>query len=726
MRTSSANRAVSSPGPLLSIRDLRVAFGVERAVGGVSLDLHAGQTLALVGESGSGKTTVALAALGLLPPSARVSGSITFDGAQVVGAREPALRAIRGRRVGMIFQEPLSALNPLHSIEKQVGEALTLHCGLSGAARRGRVLELLEMVELPDMRARLGALPHELSGGQRQRVMIAMALAAGPELLIADEPTTALDVTVQAQIVALLRGLRERLGMAMLLITHDLRIVERLAGRVAVMQGGRVVEAGATGAVLTAPGHAYTQRLLAARDLGPDPDCAHTGGPEDRGPFGPSGLRVKDITTRRLGPQDWAAYRAMRLEALAAHPDYYLMTHAQAAAEPESYWRARVEEDNAPIFGLFEGATLIGIGGVFWPEGVGHPALCQGYISPTHRGRGLSRLLHAARIDWARQAGARALIGGCHPGNAPSRRGQEAAGFVFTHTQDETRADGTPTTTLYYRLDLTPEAFDSSGLRVQNMAAPLLSARGLTVRFPAAKGLLGGVTRWTAAVDGVDLDIPAGRTLAVVGESGSGKTTLGLALLRLARAHTGAVTFAGAPLPDRAPKAFRAAAQVVFQDPYGALSPRMSVGAIIGEGLRVHAPHLPRAERDARVARALAEVRMEPEAAHRYPHEFSGGQRQRIAIARALVLEPRLIVLDEPTSALDLSVQADVLRLLRDLQGRRGIAYLLITHDLAVVRAMAHEVAVMTGGRIVERGPAARVLAAPEHPYTQTLMAAAA
>lgn len=524
---------MANPDPLLSVRDLSVDFGALRAVRGVSFDLARGQTLALVGESGSGKSSVALAALGLLPASAKVNGSVRFDSREVVGAPARDLMQIRGRRAGMIFQEPLSALNPLHTVEKQISETVRIHEGLSGPALRARVGELFDMVELPALKARLRARPHELSGGQRQRVMIAMALSCRPDILIADEPTTALDMTVQAQILSLLRDLQVRLNMAMLLISHALPVVERMAAQTCVMQRGRIVEAGPTAKILSAPRHPYTQKLLAARNLG-----------------------------------------------------------------------RTIEIKNAS-------------------------------------------------------------------------------------------------------------------------QAPVLEAKSIVVRFPARKTLLGRVKAWTTAVDGVDLTVRAGQTLGVVGESGSGKTTLGLALLRMQRAG-GEIAFAGRALPPRPEKAFRAGAQIVFQDPYGALSPRMSVGDIVGEGLRVHARGLSAAQRRARVAQALEEVRMEPGAADRYPHEFSGGQRQRIAIARALVVEPRLIVLDEPTSALDLSVQAIVLDLLRDLQARRGLAYIFISHDLAVVRAMAHEVAVMRGGRVVERGPATQVFGAPRDPYTQKLLASAA
>ena len=522
------------------MQDLSVSFdtpaGEVRAVRGISFTLDRGETLALVGESGSGKTVTALSILGLLPspPSRHPGGSIRFRGQELLGSGEAALRPVRGNRIAMIFQEPMTSLNPLHVIEKQVSEALRVHKLLDRAAARARTLELLHLAGLPEAERRLGAYPHQLSGGQRQRVMIAMALANEPDLLIADEPTTALDVTIQAQILELLEDLRSRFGMALLLITHDLGIVRRMADRVAVMTEGTVVEAGPTADVLERPRHAYTRRLL--------------------------------------------------------------------AAEPG-----------------------------------GRPA-------------------------------------------APS-------------------AD----------------------------APVVMTGRDLRVWFPIKAGVLRRTVDHVKAVDGVSVTVREGQTLGVVGESGSGKTTLALALLRLERSQ-GRIEFLGREiqaLRSGTMRPLRREMQIVFQDPYGSLSPRLSIGQIIEEGLRAHGLGARAAERRALIAEALTEVGLDAEARDRYPHEFSGGQRQRIAIARAVVLRPRLLVLDEPTSALDMSVQAQIVDLLRELQGRHRLAYLFISHDLRVIRALSDEVLVLHAGRVVEQGPAARVLEHPEHPYTRALMAAA-
>ena len=522
--------------PILVIDDLAVSFGDIEAVRGVSFTLAKGETLALVGESGSGKSVTALSILQLLPyPRARhPRGSIRFDGAELVGAPEPQLRAVRGARISMVFQEPMTSLNPLHSIEKQVGEVLEIHEGLRGAPLRARVLELLAMVGIPEADKRLDALPHELSGGQRQRVMIAMALANQPDILIADEPTTALDVTIQAQILKLLKDLQARMGMALLFITHDLGIVRKMADRVSVMCQGEIVETGPVARVFDAPEHPYTQRLL--------------------------------------------------------------------AAEPK-----------------------------------GRPA-----------------------------------------GSDP--------------------------------------------------AAPMvMEARDLKVWFPIRGGLFRKTIGHIKAVDGVSLEVRRGRTIGVVGESGSGKTTLGLALLRLTGSE-GGIVFGGQPIQAMSAgslRPLRREMQMVFQDPYGSLSPRLSVGQIVGEGLEVHHLATGPGEREAAIIHALEEVGLDPESRHRYPHEFSGGQRQRIAIARALVLKPRFIVLDEPTSALDVSVQAQIVDLLRDIQARHAIAYLFISHDLRVVRALADDLVVMKDGRVVEAGPAETLFSAPKTAYTRALMAAA-
>jgi microcin C transport system ATP-binding protein len=530
---------VTGPG-LLSIRDLSVSFdtpgGEVRAVRGISFDVDRGETVALVGESGSGKSVTALSILQLLPyPVARhPSGSIRFRGEELVGADERRMRRVRGNRIAMIFQEPMTSLNPLHTIEKQVNEVLFVHKGLDRRAARARTLELLNLVGLTEAESRLGAYPHQLSGGQRQRVMIAMALANEPDMLIADEPTTALDVTIQAQILALLRDLQSRFGMALLLITHDLTIVRKMATRVCVMTQGEAVEAGPTEKVFTRPQHAYTKRLLAAE---------------------PSGAPV---------PAD----------------------------------------ANTPV---------------------------------------------------------------------------------------------------------------------------IVAAHDLRVRFPIKAGVLRRTVGHVNAVEGVSLTLREGHTLGVVGESGSGKTTLGLALLRL-QASTGAIEFSGREihtLRQRALRPLRREMQVVFQDPYGSLSPRLSVGQIIEEGLKVHHMGGDAAGRAKLSEEALVEVGLDPDTRHRYPHEFSGGQRQRIAIARAMVLKPRFVVLDEPTSALDMSVQAQIVDLLRELQRRHRLTYLFISHDLRVVRALADEILVMRDGVVVEHGPAARIFDDPKDPYTRALMAAA-
>jgi microcin C transport system ATP-binding protein len=520
---------------LLAVENLSVAFGRRSVVRGVSFSLDPGETLALVGESGSGKSVTALSVLRLLPPTgSNPEGRITLDGTDVLAADEAAMQRLRGGTAGMVFQEPMTSLNPLHSIERQVAEAITLHQPLSGAALRARVLELLHQAGIPNAEERLAAYPHQLSGGQRQRVMIAAALANNPRLLIADEPTTALDVTIQAQILELLADLKRRLGMAMLLITHDLSIVRRHADRVVVMKDGEAVEQGGVAEIFAAPRHPYTRMLL--------------------------------------------------------------------ATEP--------------------------------------------------RGR---------------------------PAPVPA---------------------GAPV---------------------------VVEADGVKVHFPIRRGLLRRTVGFVRAVDGVSLAIHEGETVGLVGESGSGKTTLGLALLRL-EGSQGGIRFQGEPIQDLSRKALRPLRrrmQIVFQDPYGSLSPRMTAGEIVGEGLEVHEPGLSRAARAGAVAAALEEVGLDPVTAERYPHEFSGGQRQRIAIARALVLKPRLVVLDEPTSALDVSVQAQVVELLRDLQARHRLAYLFISHDLRVVRALAHRIIVLKDGRVVEAGEAERLTAAPEQPYTRALMAAA-
>ncbi|WP_428669240.1 ABC transporter ATP-binding protein [Reyranella sp.] len=524
---------------LLEVRDLSVTFGAGatavQAVKGVSFAIARGETLALVGESGSGKSVTALSVLQLLPyPMAKhPTGSIRFQGRELVGAPARELLSVRGNRVSMIFQEPMTSLNPLHTIERQVNEVLILHKGLTRDAARKRTLELLEQVGIPNAAERLGAYPHQLSGGQRQRVMIAMALANEPDLLIADEPTTALDVTIQAQILKLLKSLQAKYGMALLFITHDLGIVRKMADRVCVMTKGEIVEQGPVAEVFDRPQHPYTQHLLSAEPKG-----------------------------------------------------------RPAAADPDA------------------------------PE--------------------------------------------------------------------------------ILRLD------------------------DLKVHFPIKRGVLRRTVGHVKAVDGVSIVLREGHTIGLVGESGSGKTTIGLALLRLERS-TGGIRFDGKDLQALSQsdiRPLRKQMQIVFQDPFSSLSPRMSIAQIIGEGLEVHGIGTPD-ERARLIDDALREVGLDPAARERYPHEFSGGQRQRISIARALVLKPRFIVLDEPTSALDMSVQAQIVDLLRDLQQRHKLAYLFISHDLKVVRALADEVVVLRNGQVVERGTSQQVFGAPQTPYTQALIAAA-
>lgn len=530
---------MNKPPALLSVNQLAVSFhapqGDVAAVKGVSFNLEAGETLALVGESGSGKSVTALSILQLLnyPTAHHPGGSIRFNGRELLNAPEREMRDVRGNAISMVFQEPMTSLNPLHTIEKQISEMLMIH-GASQAEVRPRVLELLGLVGFQNPETRLGAYPHELSGGQRQRVMIAMALANDPELLIADEPTTALDVTIQAQILKLLKELQQKKGLALLLITHDLGIVRKVADRVAVMQKGVIVEQGRVADVFNNPKHDYTKLLL--------------------------------------------------------------------SAEPR--------------------------------------------------------------------------------GNAVT----------------------------------VPEATEK-----------VVEAEHLKVWFPIKSGLLRRTTSHVKAVDDISFSIRAGETLGVVGESGSGKTTLGQAVLRLIRSE-GRIAFVGRDLQGKSWKELRGLRremQIVFQDPYGSLSPRMSMGEIVAEGLGIHGIGKDDTERTAMVDAALLEVGLTPEMRNRYPHEFSGGQRQRVAIARALVLKPRLIVLDEPTSALDMSIQAQIVDLLRDLQVRHKLAYLFISHDLRVVRALSSHILVMKDGKVVEQGPANTVFDNPQQPYTQALLKAA-
>ncbi|MGA9037302.1 MAG: ABC transporter ATP-binding protein [Pseudolabrys sp.] len=526
--------------PLLSICDLSIAFGHGArevlAVDRVSFDIRKGETMALVGESGSGKSITALSVMKLLPyPAAHhPSGSIKFQGRELLTMSEQQIRDVRGNDITIIFQEPMTSLNPLHTIEKQIREILSLHQGLNAGAARAKIIELLGQVGIPDPAGRLGSYPHQLSGGQRQRVMIAMALANKPDLLIADEPTTALDVTVQAQILKLLKDIQTQLGMSMLFITHDLGIVRKLADRVCVMQRGKIVEQGEVERVFTAPEHPYTRALLAAE---PKPDPA-------------------------------------------------------------------LPRPDAPI---------------------------------------------------------------------------------------------------------------------------VIETKDLKVWFPVKRGVMRKVVGHIKAVDGVSIELRKGETLGVVGESGSGKTTLGLAILRLI-SSTGPIVFMGHAIEGlkfKQMRPFRHDMQIVFQDPYGSLSPRMAVSDIVEEGLWVHHPGLSRTEREQRVVAALNDVGLDPATRFRYPHEFSGGQRQRIAVARALALEPTFIVLDEPTSALDMLIQSQMVDLLRDLQKRHDLTYMFISHDLRVVAALASRLLVMRNGKMVEEGAAAELFKAPKTEYTRALFAAA-
>jgi microcin C transport system ATP-binding protein len=527
-----------SDAPLLDVRDLRVVFQQDGkafdAVKGISFSVARGRTLAIVGESGSGKSVTAMSILRLLPPAARVSGTALLKGEDILKLSERRLRGIRGAAITMVFQEPMTSLNPLHTIERQVGEILELHGGLKGATLRRRIIELLAEVGIPDPAQRLSAYPHQLSGGQRQRVMIAMALANRPDLFIADEPTTALDVTVQAQILTLLKDLQQRYGMAMLFITHDLNIVRKLADDVAVMQKGEIVEAGSVTEIFKSPQHPYTKALLAAEPKGTPPQS----------------------------------------------------------------------DPSAPV---------------------------------------------------------------------------------------------------------------------------VLEAQNIRVHFPIRRGLLRRTVGAVKAVDGISLALRQGETLGIVGESGSGKTTLGLAVLRLIRSQ-GPIVYFGQRIDGlsfRAMRPLRRDMQIVFQDPYGSLSPRLSIADIVAEGLIAQGTRLDLDERREIVAKALADTGLDPAAMDRYPHEFSGGQRQRVAIARAMVLEPKFVVLDEPTSALDMSVQAQIVDLLRQLQQKRDLAYLFISHDLRVVRALANEIIVMRHGKVVEQGAASEIFANPQSDYTRALFAAA-
>jgi len=527
---------------ILEVSNLSVNFGKGKksvcAVKNVSFSLNKGETIALVGESGSGKSITALSLMQLLPYPLASHGdksSILFNDQELINAENSVMRHIRGRQIGMIFQEPLSSLNPLHTIERQIGEVLKIHQMMNDGDTRQKVKDLLDMVQLPNLKERMNAYPHELSGGQRQRVMIAMALANNPEILIADEPTTALDVTVQAQILNLLEQLKKEIDLSLIMITHDLSIVEKMADKVCVMKQGNIVEQGNTEEIYSSPSHEYTKMLLSSR-------------PETSSP------ELNNINSKIL-----------------------------------------IKADN------------------------------------------------------------------------------------------------------------------------------------IKVHFPKKKNFFGKVTESLKAVDNISIKIKQGQTLGIVGESGSGKSTLGLALIKLINSQ-GSINFDENDLLNMSKKELRnlrSDMQIVFQDPYGSLSPRMSVTQIIGEGLEVHHPNMSKEDIDKRVIEVLEDVQLPPEARHRYPHEFSGGQRQRISIARALILKPKFIVLDEPTSALDVSVQLQVVKLLTELQKKHDLTYMFISHDLRIVRAISHEIAVMKDGQIVEYGKSNNVFSNPKHEYTKTLINAA-
>ena len=600
------DRADTAADVLLEVERLSVALGELRPVDGVDLTLRAGETFALLGESGCGKSMTALALMRLLPDGGRITGgSVRFHGEELLSLSEASMRSVRGGRVGMIFQEPSTSLNPVMTVSAQIGEVLAVHRGLRGAAARGECRRLLEAVGIPDPAERLDAYPFQLSGGMKQRVMIAMALAGEPELLIADEPTTALDVTIQAQVLALLAELQAGRGMGMLLITHDLGVVARMAHRVAVMYAGELVECGRRADFFANPLHPYSRKLFAAL-------------PADS-------LRGSDLETLRGS--------VPRL-------DRHFPGCRFVERCPQAFARCQVE---APGWHRLDDQQV-------------RCHLYEGHREP-----------------------------------APHESPQAATSAA--------RAGG--------------------GDRM------LLQVEQLRVHFPIRKGLLKRTVGHVRAVDGVDLTLASGRTLALVGESGCGKTTVGKALLRLVEPTGGSVRFDGVALVELSPaqmKAQRRGLQMVFQDPFASLNPRMHVGQIIEEGMAALGVGADGAGRRQAIAALLERVGLSADMAQRYPHAFSGGQRQRVAIARALAVSPKLLVCDEPTSALDVSVQAQILNLLRELQRELGLAYLFITHNLAVVDYLADDVAVMYLGRIVESGPADAVLGRTAHPYTRALL----
>jgi peptide/nickel transport system ATP-binding protein len=597
---------------LLSVRDLRMGFASGRtvlaAVDGIDFDLRAGETLALLGESGCGKSASALSLLRLLPAAGRIlNGDIRFDGRDLLHLPETEMRAVRGGGMAMIFQEPATSLNPVLTVGRQIGEVLERHMGLAGDAARTRCVELLTAVGIADPQRRLDEYPFQLSGGMKQRVMIAVALAGNPRLLVADEPTTALDVTIQAQILELLRRLQAERGMGMLLITHDLGVVAQMAQRIAVMYAGQIVEEAPREVFFGAPRHPYTVKLFAAL-----PDLARRGG------------RLETISGQ--------------VPALSAMPAGCRF----AERCPHAWERCRVE---APALHEAE---------------AGHRVRCH--------------LLE-------------------EPGRAQVQVPDAIVAVPF--------AEAVPT--------------------------PLLQVDDLRVHFPIRRGILQRTVGHLKAVDGISLELARGRTLALVGESGCGKTTVGKAILQLIKPTGGSAQLDGRELTGLSRgvlRPLRRRMQMIFQDPFASLNPRLSVGEIIGEGMSALGVKSEQANKAAAIAVLLQQVGLDAAAATRYPHEFSGGQRQRIAIARALAVQPELIVCDEPTSALDVSVQAQILNLLKALQDDLGLAYLFITHNFAVVEYLAHEVAVMYLGRIVERGSVEEVLRSPQHPYTRALLSA--
>ncbi len=618
--------------PLLKIEGLHTWIdadsGIVRAVEGLSLTIERGETFALLGESGCGKSITALSVMRLLPDAGQiVNGAVEFDGTDLLALSEAEMRAVRGRRIAMIFQEPMLSLNPVMTVGSQIAETLRTHTVLSGQALEARVIELLDAVQIPDAARRRTEYPFQLSGGMKQRVMIAMALACDPDLLVADEPTTALDVTIQAQILDLLRELQVRRRMSVLLITHDLAVVSEMAQRVAVMYAGEIIETADRESFFARPAHPYSRKLF---DSMP---AKHKRG---------DGLEVIRGTVPQLTRQ---------------------FSGCRFAERCDQAWE-----------------------------------LCRSTVPAWHElGGGCGVRCHLFAPEQQREKkGMRAEGGGMRD------KAQQAGGSgISPH----------PSSLILHPSDV----------------GALLRVQDLKVHFPVHRGLLKRVVAHVKAVDGVSLAIQPGRTLGLVGESGCGKTTVGKSLLRLIEPTAGEVMFDGADyaLLNRAQlRASRRHAQIIFQDPYASLNPRMRVSETIEEGMAALGIGRDAGERQARIDALLVEVGLLPEAKYRYPHEFSGGQRQRIAIARALAVEPRLIVCDEPTSALDVSVQAQILNLLKQLQAKKGLAYLFITHNISVIEFLADEVAVMYLGRIVEHGSVEEVLESPRHPYTRALLSA--